>query len=375
MKTWNGRFGLWFACVLLLVETPAMAVSPFAQLIPFKRIEADPNASYDLRDEHGPWLILAANFAGEGADQQSHDLVLELRQRYHLPAYVHKQEYDFTEPVQGLSVNRYNEPQRMRYANSERYEAIAVLVGDFASVDDPNLEKTLEKIKYARPDCLDLRKRKSSTQFFVGLREMYRRINRDEEKHNKGPMGNAFVTRNPNLPASYFAPKGLDEFVVGLNRGVKYSLLDNRGNFTVRVATFRGTETINQKQVEELLQSDKVSNKLEIAADKAHRLTMAMRDRKIDAYEFHDRHESIVTIGSFESDGTELPDGTKEINPTIHKIMETYGAAREPLPGKPVVGLQPRAIEGITFDVQPMPIPVPRASAGSAYARGLSSLR
>lgn len=375
MKMGNGRFGLWLTCTFLLIGTPAMAISPFSQLIPFKRVEADPEGNYELRDEHGPWLILAASFAGEGADRQARELVLEMRQRYRLPAYMHSQEYDFTETVQGLSVDRYNQPQRMRYANPGRYEAIGVLVGDFASVDDPNLEKTLDKIKYARPDCLDLKKRTNSTQRFVGLREMYRRINGDEEKHNKGPMGSAFVTRNPLLPASYFAPQGVDEFVVGLNRGVKYSLLDNRGNFTVRVATFRGNETINQKQVQELLRSGEVSDKLEIAADRAHRLTMALRDRKIEAYEFHDRHESIVTIGSFASDGTELPDGTKEINPAVYRIMETYGAAREPLPGRPMVGLQPRAMEGIPFDIQPMPMPVPRASVGSAYARGLSKLR
>jgi hypothetical protein len=243
-------------------------------------------------------------------------------------------------------------------------------------VDGPSLAKCLDKIKHARPDCLDISKRKESSQKFVALREWYRRINGDEEKRSKGPMGNAFVTRNPRLPTTYFSPEGIDEFVVGLNRGVEYNLLENPGNYTVRVATFRGDETINQRQVAELRESGKVTDKLAVAADRAHRLAVALRKRKIEAYEFHDRNESIVTIGSYESEGTTLQDGTIEINPSVLKVMETYSASREPIPGQQsVLGLQPKAIEGIAFDVQPLPIRVPRASMTNPYARALSSLR
>ena len=263
----------------------------------------------------------------------------------------------------------------MKYANASRYQAYAVLVGDFNSVDDPSLSKYLEKVKHARPDCLDISRRKETTQKFVALRKWYRRINGDEEKRSKGPMGNAFATRNPRLPASYFSPEGIDDFVLELNRGVEYCLLENPGNYTVRVATFRGDETINQRQVAELRESGEVTDKLAVAADKAHRLTLALRKRKIEAYEFHDRNESIVTIGSYENEGTTLQDGTIEINPAVHKVMETYAASRERIPGQQsVLGLQPKIIEGIAFDVQPMPIRVPRTNVTSSYARALSSL-
>lgn len=268
MKTWKGWFGLFIASVLLNSGGLALAESPLASLLPFKQIDADPNQAYALQEEHGPWLILAASFAGEGADRQAHELVMELRKRYKLPAYVHRQEYDFTEPVEGLTINRYGEKQRMRYANASRYDALGVLVGDFPSVDDAQLERTLDKIKHARPDCLDLKKRKTSTQNFVALREWYRRINGDEEKRSKGPMGNAFATRNPLLPATYFAPDGPDAFVTNLNRGVKFSLLDNPAAYTVRVATFRGKDTIKQQEIEEIQRAGKVTDRLEIAADK-----------------------------------------------------------------------------------------------------------
>jgi hypothetical protein len=95
---------------------------------------------------------------------------------------------------------------------------------------------------------------------------------------------------------------------------------------------------------------------------------MALRKRGIEAYEYHDRTSSIVTIGSFRSDGTPRPDGTKEINPAMLKVIQDYGPARKNLPGQGVQGLKPRQLEGIPFDVQPLPIEVPRASSPSGIA-------
>ncbi len=43
-----------------------------------------------------------------------------------------------------------------------------------------------------------------------------------------------------------------------------------------------------------------------------------------DAYEFHDRSSSIVTVGSFDSVGTRRRRGKIEINPTVHKIMPRF---------------------------------------------------
>jgi hypothetical protein len=372
MKTRRNRWTGLILLGLVMLAAPAIAAPPWSSLLPFKKIEADPDESYPLQENHGPWLILAASFSGEGADRQAQELVHEVRSRFKLPAYCHRQSYDYTQPVEGLTLDKFGEPARMKYANGGRFDGYAVLVGDFESVDDPELEKALEKIKYANPDCLNLEKRDWSTQRFIGLREFYRRVNLDKSKRNKGPMGSAFVTRNPKLPASYFAPNGgVDSFVLNLNRGVKYSLLDNPGRFTVRVATFRGTETVDQRKIQEMQRKHTVSNKLEVAADQAHRLTVALRERGVEAYEYHDRHESIVTVGGFDSQGTPLENGAIDINPAILRVMQIYGATRTPIPGQQSsLGLQPRTLAGIAFDVQPLPIEVPRRSIAADYARG-----
>ena len=72
------------------------------------------------------------------------------------------------------------------------------------------------------------------------------------------------------------------------------------------------------------------------------RLTVALRTRGVEAYEFHDRHESIVTVGSFDSVGQPRVDGKTEINPAVHQVMAMYGATRQPIPGQGSLGLQPR---------------------------------
>ena len=360
------------AALLLLsaMRPPGVAAGPdWKALIPFaKRVDADPNKSYDISEEHGPWLILATSFAGPGAERQAQQLVLELRKRYNLAAYAHRRSFDFTKPVVGLGVDRYGEAKRMRHRQAVRFDEIAVLVGDFETIDDEQLQRTLEELKYAHPQCLDLEEKKRTTQRFAGLRALHRRLTSGESDRERGPMGKAFVTRNPLLPEEYFRQKGLDSFVIELNEGVEFSLLENESRYSVRVATFRGETTMNLQQIARLTRNTgKVTSKLEVAADKAHRLTMALRKRGVEAYEFHDRHESIVTIGSFESVGTPRADGKTEINPAVHAVIQTYGAQRRQLGG--VLGLQPRVIDGITLDVQPLPVEVPRRSIGATYAR------
>ncbi len=86
-------------------------------------------------------------------------------------------------------------------------------------------------------------------------------------------------------------------------------------------------------------------------------------------HEFHDRFESIVTVGSFDTVGTPSPNGKLNLHPAVYNIMKTYGAERINLPNNGQ-GVQPRQLGEIRFDVQPMPIEVPRKSLGSDYVLG-----
>ena len=361
--------GLLAVLSLASVAEPVFAAKPWELLIPFKRVDANAGKEYRLTEDQGPWMILATSFAGPGAEQQARTLVLELRKEFNIEAYIHRQSYDFTAPVVGLGVNPRGGPKIMKYANAAKFDEIAVLTGNFENVNDPKLEKMLTEIKYARPDCLDVSKTKNSTQRFIGLRELQRRLTPDPDKKKQGPMGNAFVTRNPLLPQEYFVPQGLDPFVENMNRDVEYSLLKNRGQYSVRVAAFRGSSTMKAAE------ADKLPSKLEDAAVKAHELTVQLRKKGVEAYEFHDRYESIVTVGSFESIGTNQADGTTELNPAVHRLMQEYGPKQQSLPGQAGLGLVPRALNGIPFDIQPVPVQVPRTSIAAAYRPSNQTIR
>ena len=112
--------------------------------------------------------------------------------------------------------------------------------------------------------------------------------------------------------------------------------------------------------------------KIDIAADNAARMTKALRDKGVEAYEFHDRTESMVCVGSFDSVGDPRDDGKIEINPGIHRLMETYGPEKKFIPGQAQAFVQPRLIEGIPFDPQPLPVVVPRQSIANDYVRRVS---
>jgi hypothetical protein len=357
------------------VPSPVQAESPFNLLLPFRSsIDADPQKSYVLTPQNGPWMILATSFAGADAQQRADRLVLELRKQYKLKAFTHRQSYDFTEPVAGRGVNEYGRTKMMKHRKSVKFDEVAVLVGEYSSVEDGALQRELKQLKYMMPNAFRNPNGKGGDGGFSQLaqiRELYQReSSRLTGALKKGPLGSAFATRNPMIPKEFFAPSGLDQFVIDMNDGVKHSLLGNKGVYTVRVAAFRGETKLGNR--DSSLGSNGHS-KLALAADKAHRLTEALREQGIEAYEFHDRHESIVTVGSFASVGEPRADGKIEINPTVHRIMEAFGASRKNLSG--VTGLQPRQLAGISFDVQPVPVKVPRKSIGSDYAAGNSRFR
>jgi hypothetical protein len=361
-----------FLCLLLAMAlthafpATAPAAKPWEMLIPFKRVDAAKDKEYRLTENQGPWMILAASFAGPGAEQQAKQLVYELRRDLNIEAFIHEESYDFTKPVQGLGLNRYGGPKMMRHANPAKFAELAVLAGNFSSVNDPAIEKMLDKVKHARPDCLDINRNTSTTQRFIGLRELQKRFSPDTERREQGPMRNAFVTRNPLLPQEYFVPDGLDPLVERMNRDLNYSLLNNKGRYTVRVASFRGSSTMKLDEIDR--QGRGLPSKLEEAGVKAHDMTQALRKQGVEAYEFHDRYESIVTIGSFDALGRDLPDGKTELDPRIVDIMKKYGAQQQQLPGQASVGLVPRDLKGIPFDVQPLPVEVPKRSVAAAYA-------
>jgi len=318
---------------------------------------------------------VATTFVGDDAPTRAQELVLELRKRYKLTAYWHRERFDFTK---GPSASR---AQKVRYRNNQ-LEEVAVLVGDFPSIDDPEAQNTLRMLKTCRPHCMDLQSGEKDARPMADFRSMLWSATPKTDPKSKskygtavnnkkylGPMANAMLTTNPLLPDEYFVPKGVDRFVLDMNRDVKHSLLDNPGRYTVKVATFTGASVIDQAKIKAIQKGSEAPSRLAEAAEKAHKLTETLRSQGYEAYEFHDRGQSYVTVGSFNAIGTPR-EGKVEVDPKIQTIITTFGSGTTPTPSvaNGISAGKPRIFGGIPTDLYPTVVEVPRKSISGDYA-------
>jgi hypothetical protein len=348
----------------------------------FTAAASDPQAMYPLAEKDGPWLVLATTFRGETARDDARQLVHELRSRNKLRAYTHEKAFDYRGEQRGMGLNPDGTPKRMRYANAAEVLEVAVLVGDFASFEDPRGQKTLQTVKQLQPEALGGTGAKSR------LVADFLRANQQHAPAaaSKPPMHAAMLIPNPLLPSDYFARQEVDDFVLAMNADVQHNLLECPGRYTVRVATFTGAGTFDtattsadpasgslvdvnrfvaalrgsgwkDPQVRDIASESRLVE----AADNAHRLTEALRRAGWQAWEFHDRDSSIVCVGSIDQLAVPGEDGKAVPHPEIVRIANGLGPDQAALARGQIV---PRAFGGVMLDLQPKPIDVPRRPAG-----------
>ncbi len=371
--------------VIVQTGTDAQAQPQF----PFRSKETAP-ATLELTQNAGPWMVMCYSFSGDDGKQQAIRLATELRESFGLKAYTYTHHFDLTQKIRENSIvgwkyvpGREEEmmliPEQMTSANDSNFEETAVLVGDFEAIDAPEAQQMLRNIKKLTPKSL---LRAQSDELIRRYREIIQR--------NNYPLSHAMLLTNPMLPDEYFEKNGLDPFLIKMNKKVKFSLLDCPGKYSVRVATFRAKSTmslaeIKQKQ-DELkwyeMKGKAIKSKLEQCYHNANVLTKELRKQGVEAYEFHDREESYVCVGSFEwltrTDGN----GNRTQNPAVRQtILDYRGTAKDANRSlrrrsqtdtdrmvnmitypKVLPSLRNRKKgEEIVFDVQPLPVIVPKA--------------
>lgn len=313
------------------------------------KVEADPKKEYNLEMTNGPWLIMVHSFSGPDSRDRAQQLVLELRKKYKMNAYVYDKVFQFN-LTEGMKESEKRYVQNKKYIKTANEEC-AVVVGNFQSFDDSEFTKALQTIKSAQPDCLKSAK-------IPGVKQV-------SSKTELGPLAYAFGTTNPLLPPNYFSQKGaVDSFVERLNADSPYSLLNNPCKYTVRVATFTGNIRTRKYEEGSIVlkgeeEDDFAQSKLADAAMNATTLCKALRLKGYDAYEFHDRYSSVVTVGSFNEIGTPGPQGV-EVFPQIAQIFERFKGKYVGATKAGQCGYIPKSIDGIPFDVQPMLVAVPK---------------
>lgn len=408
------RFSLRICVFAVVVAIGLESVE--AQLrLPFRKsesstVQASAEQEIHLTESAGPWLIMCASFAGEDGAQQAQRVAEELRQQHGLNAYVYRHQFNMDQKYADhglgwqIDPNAAGDtpglvPRQMKLASSGSFEEAAVLVGDFADVDDAQAQRTLETIKTIQPrsvqqipeDALAADSEPTGNRVRA-FRDLLSRKADDTESSasSEGLFHQAFLLPNPLIPSEYFSNQGCDEFVQKLNRGIKYSLLKNDARYTVRVATFGADIAIDPNKINQTLDQMKSLKKsgqgmknsqLANAAKKASVLAAYLRKQGIEAYEFHDRDESIVCVGSFDW-LTRSNGGASEVfNPEMAEVIQKFQgtttsvdhrgnlqAKTYPLPNK-------LSIAGIACSPSPEPMMVPHARHTSVGSRILDKFR
>ena len=125
---------------------------------------------------------------------------------------------------------------------------------------------------------------------------------------------------------------------------------------------------------------DETTDSLDAAAKKAHTLTEALRAKGKEAYEFHDKFGSYVTIGSFDTLGQELASGQFQYHPGMLAIMQEHCGYRTLDVKDPVTGAisQRTSLKSeakIPFDIEGKPMAVPRPETSDLYKGSLLGQR
>lgn len=344
---------------------------------PFRRVSVSTERdSLELKDTHGPWLIMCASFIVEGKPD-AEKLCEELRQAGFEP-YLYEKTFDYSDSIEGLGYQKPEggyglEPKRMRTARPDKIEDISVLVGNFPTAEDRNGLRSLEKIKRMKPKTLHVSENSRSLQRLGGFREMIRTFSDDASMKEMGPMRGAFMVPNPLLPDEFFDRQLVDPIVIKMNKGDKFSLLENPKAYTVKVASFRGDSTVNEKEIEAQTQELNFlqrtgrglqESRLMEAEVNANFLTEKLRSEGVEAYSYHDRYSSIVCVGSFDW-VVENPDSIdKRVNPEVQAVIDRFMAGvNNSVPGASFFAVKTVVSptgKRISFDPIPVAVSVPK---------------
>jgi len=321
-------------------------------------IEAIRGKEYTLSNRHGPWMIMVASFRdvpkdrreeGLSAEEAAAELVYELRKQG-VPAYTHAQEA-VVERIE--TIDRLGRDDDRIFAAQR--DMISVIAGNYPTIDDPVAQKTLLWIKRYTPEFMQ-------GEAAGGI---YR-----QSPGRKGPLAGAFMTINPGLKPEDVVRRQPDPEVARWNNSSRFPLLANKGQFSLQVATFTGRNATplagsryqgKEDQFDREL-SNPSSYGLNRAGEDAEHLVSELRSRGVEAYVHHDRYESIVTVGSFQSN----------TDPSIAMFSREYGPSYRPHPQTKQEVLQPYVLMAKNpnnpdgpplswpFDMSLQVIPVPR---------------
>lgn len=262
-------------------------------------IDADPNQKYEVTPAAGPYMICASAYSGTQAAELAHELVLDIRRNYNLPAYIFNRGADERKKQQE-EIKRIRELSPEGRVRIQRIEdQFAVLVGGWKDWD--SARKALDgfkKLKPTKPSLVDkiTRQREGEKDGKKGIYTETILVN---------PFQSSFVVPNPTTPPEQVKKDtGPDPFLKELNSGESFSVYKCRKPWTLAVAVFQSPSVIQTQEssgfLEKLMGGDSAGERLTASAMNAHNLAEQLRKREYEAYVFHTRNSSVVCIGGYE---------------------------------------------------------------------------
>jgi hypothetical protein len=262
-------------------------------------VEADPAKEYLIAPDAGPWMICATCYVGPQSAQLAHEMVLEIRSRYGLPAFVrNKGEEQRREQRERLKKYHEEHPEANVPLRIERIQdQCAVLIGGYPDMESAH--RMLKQVKKFPPP--------SNERLCPVLSEVGP-ANNDGNAPIRvaaaNPFAKSFVCPNPTIPVEHKNAKKNDPLLKKFNAGEKYSLLQCKKPYTLMVAAYQGMSTIQQEEKTSFMEKLWGNNHaLEASGQNAHNLAEVLHNPPLgfEAYVLHLREGSIVTIGGFDS--------------------------------------------------------------------------
>ena len=345
-----------FSCTTFLL---AIVIAAIAGPVSAARIDATQNRTYRITKKHGPWMIMVASFSERHQDVRvdglspgdaASQMVYALRKRG-IPAYT----FRMSEADHG-NLGKDALGRTMRTRTPVQNNSVSVIAGNYSTVDDSTAQRTRNFIKRLSLKDLNL----ESWTNGGGL--VFR-----QTPGQPGPFSGAFLTINPLFSQEEVAKTKRDPLILRLNGNSEYSILRNKGKYTLTVATFKGRSKtgIGEREYKKAYDLFTPSGTLDDAAERAWKVAKMLREglfsgsqngRTFEAYVYHDRFQSLVTIGSFDS-----PQDPRLIQLAhIFRAKQHKGTNGKSFTTGESIIVSHDPVETVVFDPVPSLIPVPK---------------
>jgi hypothetical protein len=322
--------------MLAIVLVPIAAVILMAQT----PTAEEPTIKYPLTNREGPWLIHVASFRGDQSLEFAHRLAEEVRTKHRLLSFIYSMNEEDAKrdreqlkqyQMQVIGTDKVAESnERQKLKTVRIVKEYSVFVGNY-----PDMEKAREQaevIKAFPPPTsipeygLSLFNESNATakadpqsSEIANLFKLKTTTRSEDRKLLSAKQGNpfrqAFVVRNPYLAKSKVptvvnkqAPVPMDPTWPGLNEKEKYSIFTCPKPWTLVVAKFAPPTDVQASPTGSVVQAgvgvpaQNLGKGLEAAAETARQVADLLRDggKGYDAYVFHTRQYSLVTVGAFD---------------------------------------------------------------------------